>query len=54
MSFLSDNQKERFTFVKKWAEYVRTHSDKVWSKQQNVVINAGLRTSKITISKNEK
>jgi len=34
------NRKERLKFVELWAEYVRTHSDKEWSKQQNVLINS--------------
>ncbi|MCX6742184.1 MAG: hypothetical protein NTX24_03360 [Candidatus Pacearchaeota archaeon] len=38
-----DNQEDRLNFVKFWAEYVKTHSDKEWSKQQNVVINAQIR-----------
>ena len=37
------NKEERLNFVKFWAEYVRTHSDKEWSKQQNVVINSQIR-----------
>jgi hypothetical protein len=31
---------ERLEFVKFWANYVKTHNDKVWSRQQNIVINA--------------
>ena len=42
-SFIKENQKDRLLFVDKWAEYVRTHSDKEWSKQQNVIINSCLR-----------
>lgn len=34
------NRIARMKFVKFWAEYVRTHSDKEWSKQQNVVIDS--------------
>tara|TARA_Y100000310_G_C20687341_1_gene819941 strand:- start:2880 stop:3089 length:210 start_codon:yes stop_codon:yes gene_type:complete len=41
----SKNQKERFTFVEKWAEYVRTHSDEEWSKQQNFLINSLLKSA---------
>ncbi len=33
------NQEDRINFVKFWAEYVRTHPDKEWSEQQNVVID---------------
>ena len=48
MSFTSKNQKERMRFVDKWAEYVKTHSDKNWSRQQNVVINSSLRSASMT------
>ncbi|MBS3125687.1 hypothetical protein J4211_05575 [Candidatus Woesearchaeota archaeon] len=36
---------EREQFVKKWAEYVKTHSDKEWSRQQNVVIGGQFPSS---------
>ena len=42
MGFIEENNKERQRFVHRWAEYVRTHSDKEWSRQQNVVINSVL------------
>ena len=48
MSFISKNQKERMRFVDKWAEYVKTHSDRDWSKQQNVIINSNLRSASMT------
>ena len=35
-------------FVDKWAEYVKTHSDKDWSKQQNIVINSSLKSASMT------
>ncbi len=35
-----NNEEERINFVKFWANYVKTHPDKDWSKQQNIVINA--------------
>lgn len=34
-----NNQEDRLNFVKFWANYVRTHSDKEWSEQQNIVID---------------
>ncbi len=37
------NKKQRMDFVEYWAEYVRTHEDKDWSKQQNVLINSQIR-----------
>lgn len=48
MNFVEENQKERNAFIKKWAEYVRTHDDKDWSKQQNKIINSCLRNYTIT------
>ena len=38
--FKAQNQKERLQFIEFWAEYVRTHSDKEWSKQQNFLIDS--------------
>lgn len=48
MSFVDDNRKERMRFVDFWSKYVREHSDKEWSRQQNVIINSCLRSSKMT------
>lgn len=45
MGFTEDNEEERMAFVRRWAEYVRTHSDKEWSRQQNVIINSALRSA---------
>ncbi len=41
-----DNRKARLYFVRYWANYVKTHPDKVWSKQQNVLINSLFRNAK--------
>lgn len=41
-----NNKRERLNFVKYWAEYVRNHSDKIWSKQQNVLINSQIQNAK--------
>ena len=40
------NKQERLWFVNYWADYVKTHSDKDWSKQQNVLINSMMQNSK--------
>ena len=48
MGFIEENEKERKRFVRKWAKYVRTHSDKDWSKQQNVIINSALKSANMT------
>ena len=42
------NAKERIKFVEYWATYVRTHSDRDWSKQQNMIINSCLKSASIT------
>ena len=46
--FTRKNNQERMRFVEEWAEYVRTHPDKNWSHQQNVIINSCLRTASMT------
>lgn len=38
------NQAERMKFVKLWAEYVRTHPDKEWSRQQKIVVDSQLKS----------
>ena len=46
-----NNKEDRMNFVKFWAEYVRTHPDKDWSRQQNILINSQIqnaRNSKLT------
>jgi len=48
MTFTKENQKERYRFIDQWAEYVRTHDDKDWSRQQNIIINSCLRTASMT------
>jgi hypothetical protein len=47
-SFLEKNEEERLAFVKKWAEYVRTHADKEWSHQQNLIIDSALQTASMS------
>ena len=39
------NVEERRAFIKRWAEYVRTHNDKEWSRQQNKLIDSQLQTA---------
>jgi hypothetical protein len=34
---------ERLGFINFWAEYVKTHPDKEWSKQQNMLINSQIK-----------
>jgi len=41
-----DNKEERMNFVRYWANYVKTHSDKDWSRQQNILINSLMQNAK--------
>ena len=34
------NKEERRKFVKFWANYIKEHPDKEWSRQQNVIIDS--------------
>lgn len=34
------NKEDRINFIKYWANYIKTHPDKEWSKQQKVLIDA--------------
>lgn len=38
------NNVERMKFVKLWAEFVRKHPDKEWSRQQKVVVDSQLKS----------
>lgn len=38
------NDTERIKFVDLWAEYVRTHPDKEWSRQQKIVVDSQLKS----------
>jgi len=42
---MNKNFKQRLEFVEYWANYVKTHPNKVWSKQQNVIINSILQSA---------
>jgi hypothetical protein len=44
--FKEGNRKERLWFVNEWAEYVKTHSDKDWSRQQAILINSQIHNTK--------
>lgn len=39
------NREQRRTMIKQWAEYVRTHDDEEWSRQQNKLINSQLQSA---------
>lgn len=40
----SDGERRR-AFIKQWAEYVRTHDDTEWSRQQKTIIDAQLQSA---------
>jgi len=40
------NNEDRMWFVEYWANYVKTHPDEVWSRQQNVLINSVMQNAK--------
>lgn len=41
-----NNKEERMNFVEYWANYVKTHPDKDWSRQQNILINSLMQNAK--------
>mgnify|MGYP001568329465 FL=1 len=49
-----DNWEERMNFVVYWANYVKNHSDREWSRQQNVIIDSQIKNArniKMTVEK---
>ncbi|MEM0467357.1 MAG: hypothetical protein QXL17_00370 [Candidatus Thermoplasmatota archaeon] len=48
MTFIKQNQNDRFKFIDLWADFVKNHSDKEWSQQQNRIINSCLRSASMT------
>ncbi|RLI95854.1 MAG: hypothetical protein DRO99_05300 [Candidatus Aenigmatarchaeota archaeon] len=48
MGFTEENKDERIRFVNLWSKYVLEHSDRVWSAQQNIIINSCIRNAKIS------
>ncbi len=38
--FKKKNAEERMKFIDYWVDYIKSHSDKEWSRQQNIVINS--------------
>ena len=39
------NAAQRRAMIKRWAEYVRSHDDKEWSRQQNRLIDSQLQSA---------
>jgi len=44
--FKKRNFRDRLDFIKFWVDYIKTHSDKEWSKQQNVIIDSQLQSAR--------
>ncbi len=42
------NKQERDWYVEFWAEYVKTHKDKEWGRQQNLFINSLMQSARQT------
>jgi len=40
------NDEDRMWYVEYWANYVRTHPDKVWSKQQKIIIDSQIQNAR--------
>ena len=40
-----DPKKARMNFVEYWAEFVKNNPDKVWSKQQNLLIDSQIKNA---------
>ncbi len=38
--FKIENAKERLKFIDFWVNYIKKHSDKEWSRQQNIIIDS--------------
>ncbi|MBI3036620.1 hypothetical protein HYY73_02595 [Candidatus Woesearchaeota archaeon] len=41
-----DNTEDRLNFVEYWADYVRTHPSKDWSRQQKVIIDSQIQSAR--------
>ena len=40
-----DNKQERMNFVEYWADFVKNNPDKVWSKQQKLLIDSQVKNA---------
>lgn len=41
-----DNKEDRMNFVVYWANYVKTHTDEEWSKQQKILIDSQIQNAR--------
>ena len=44
--FLAKRREERLKWVGFWADYVRTHSDRDWSRQQKALIDSQIQSAR--------
>lgn len=40
------NRRQRYTFIKEWAAYVRSHPDDDWGEQVNTVVDSQLESAR--------
>ena len=45
---------DRKEFIRFWANYVKTHKDKEWSKQQKKLIDSQIKSAREFLKKNPK
>jgi hypothetical protein len=45
---------DRKEFIRFWANYVKTHKDKEWSKQQKKLIDSQIKSAREFLRKNPK
>lgn len=50
---LSEAARKRHEFIRQWAEYVRTHDDEEWSRQQKKIVDSQLQSAKELAAKGE-
>ena len=41
-----DNKEERMNFVEYWADFVKNNPDKIWSKQQKILIDSQIENAR--------
>ena len=41
-----DNKKGRMSFVEYWADFVKNNPDKIWSKQQKILIDSQIENAR--------
>ena len=41
-----NDHEDKINFIKFWVNYMKTHSDRDWSKKQNILINSVIKAKK--------